>query len=87
MSLVNHKLIDELEHELIIRGGMLRTLSGISFTRNRAKLSLKIHKIEETIDMYAVRNNHFSYDLLLGLDAIKKFKLIQDENLNVLQRV
>ncbi|MCC8406364.1 MAG: hypothetical protein LN560_01865 [Rickettsia endosymbiont of Sceptobius lativentris] len=34
-----------------------------------------------------VKNNNFSYDLLLGLDAIQRFKLLQDDNLNVLQRL
>lgn len=32
-----------------------------------------------------MKNDNFSYDLLLGIDAIKKFRLIQTENLQILQ--
>lgn len=66
---------------------MFRTLSGVNFTQGRATLKMKINKIEDTMEVYVVRNSRFSYDLLLGLDAIRKFKLIQDENLNVFQRI
>ena len=64
-----------------------RTISGMEFTHCRASLSMKINKIEEILDVYVVKNNKFSYDLLLGLDAIKKFKLIQDENLKIYQKI
>ena len=87
VSLINYRIIEELKHELMNQGGMLKTLSGVSFTKNRAKLNLKINRIEGTVDAYVVRKNEFSYDLLLGLDAIKKFGLIQDENLRIFQRV
>ena len=33
-----------------------------------------------------IKNDRLSYDLLLGLDAIKKFKLIQDDKLRIFQR-
>lgn len=33
--------------------------------------------------VYIVRNDNFTYDLIHGLDAIRKFKLKQDENLRV----
>lgn len=46
---------------------------------------MKIHKIEEDINVHVIKNSNFSYDVLLGLDAIQKFRLIQDENLNILQ--
>ena len=36
---------------------------------------MKINKIEEEIDVLVLRNDDFTYDLILGLDAIKKFKL------------
>lgn len=42
---------------------------------------MKINKTEEEIDVFVVRNDNFTYDLIPGLDAIKKFKLKQDENL------
>ena len=36
--------------------------------------------------MHVVRKDAFDYDLLLGVDAIKKFRLIQDDNLKLWQR-
>ena len=58
----------------------------MKFTASRAKLKLKIGEIESYVDVRIVKSDEFAYDLLLGLDAIKKFKLIQDEELNVHQR-
>ena len=37
---------------------------------------MKINDIEECVDAFVVRNEQFKYDLLIGLDTIKKFKLI-----------
>ncbi|XP_033317159.1 uncharacterized protein LOC117214896 [Bombus bifarius] len=48
---------------------------------------MKINKIEEEINVFVVRNDNFTYDLTLGFDAIKKFKLRQDENLRTTQEV
>lgn len=63
------------------------TISGDDFTSSRAKLKMKINKIEEEIDVFVVRNCNFTYDLTLGLNAIKKFKLRQDENLRTTHEV
>ena len=54
---------------------------------SRAKLHMKINKLEREIEVHVIRNDNFSHDLLLGIDAIKKFKLIQDENLEIPQKV
>lgn len=71
-----------LENEQIFK-----TISGVQKCFNKIKLPIKIHKIEEEIEAHVIKNDNFSYDVLLGLDAIQKFRLIQDENLNILQRV
>ena len=86
-TLVHYDVIQKLKVGLMNKKSMFRTLSGINFTEGRAELTMKINKIETKIEVYVVRNSRFSYDLLLGLDAIRKFKLIQDENLNIFQRI
>lgn len=86
-TLVNYHVIKRLKQDLMKCKGVFKTLSGISFTQNRAKLTLKVNEIEEEMDVFVVRNSQFSYDILLGLDAIKKFKLVQNENLDVYQKV
>jgi len=87
ITLINQKIVDELKTKLMNDHNLFRTISGVNFTNRRAKIPMKINKIEEILDVYVVKNNNFSYDLLLGLDAIKKFKLIQNENLEILQKV
>ena len=61
----------------------------MKFTESRARLWLKIGEIEDFVDVLVVKTDDckFAYDLLLGLDAITKFKLIQDEKLNIHQRI
>lgn len=66
---------------------ILKTISGVNFCKSRATLHLKIGEIEDKLNLIVVKNNEFNYDLLLGLDAIKKFRLIQDENLKIKQKI
>ena len=66
---------------------LLKTISGQSFSSGRAKINIKIGKISKPIKFYIIKNNNFKYQLLLGLDAIKEFKLIQDEKLKIHQKV
>ena len=66
---------------------MFKTISGKDFMNSWAELRMKIKKIEKEINVYIVCNDNFTYDLILGLDTIRKFKLKQDENLRVSQRV
>lgn len=37
------------------------------------------------MDIFIEDNKNFNYDFLIGLDCIKKFKLIQNEKLKVIQ--
>lgn len=66
---------------------MFKTISGKDLTNSRTRLKMRINKIEIEIDIYIVRNNNFTYDLILGLDVIRKLKLKQDENLRGTQKV
>ena len=85
-SLINEKIVKILRSELINNKTILKTINGVDFCKNRAKIHLKIGKIEDTINAIVVRNDNFNYDLLLGLDTIKKFKLLQDEKLQIKQK-
>ena len=66
---------------------MFNTISGKDFMNSWAELRMKIKKIEKEINVYIVCNDNFTYDLILGLDTIREFKLKQDENLRVSQKV
>jgi hypothetical protein len=54
---------------------MFKTISDKDFTSSRAKLRMKINKIEKEIDFYIVRNANFTYDFILGLDAIEEVQI------------
>lgn len=63
----------------------LKTINGAKKTKGMVKLKLKIYNIEKNIDVFIIDNEHFNYDFLIGLDCIKKFKLIQNEDLKIIQ--
>lgn len=86
VTLINQRIVDILKSSLIKHTNALQTMNGLNFSSARANIMLKIGKIEKKLNTFVVKNNEFSYDLLLGLDAISKFNLIQDENLQVFQR-
>lgn len=87
VSLISKRVVDLLKSSLIKNKALFKTINGFNFSSARANITLTIGNVTNNLDTYIVKNNNFSYDLLLGLDAIKKFNLIQDENLNILQRV
>lgn len=41
--------------------------------------------MERIIDVFVVDNENFKYDFLIGLDCIKDFKLLQNEELKIIQ--
>lgn len=84
---MNYKIIKQLKTKFVENHSLFKTIKGVNFTNSRSRLHLKINKIEEEIDVCVIKNINFSYDLLLGLDAIKKFKLSQDKNLNNFQKI
>lgn len=65
----------------------LRTINGVNKTDGMITIQARIMDIEDTINVFVVNNEHFKYDFLIGLDCIKKFKLIQDENLQIKQKI
>lgn len=80
-SLVSENLVRLLKSKLYANKAILKSLGGLNYCKNRANLHLRIGDIEDNLNVCVIKNNNFNYDLLLGLDAIKKFKLMQDENL------
>lgn len=49
-------------------------------------MKIKILNIEKKIDVYIVDGKEFNYDFLIGLDMIKEFRLVQNENLEIIQK-
>lgn len=64
----------------------LKTINGAKKTKGMVTLKIKIYNIEKTMNVFVVDNeNNFNYEFLIGLDCIKNFKLIQNENLQITQ--
>ncbi|CAK1554367.1 unnamed protein product [Leptosia nina] len=51
----------------------------------KVTLKLKIFDIEKNVNIFVVDGNHFEYDVLIGLDCIEAFDLIQNEKLEIKQ--
>ena len=78
-SFINRKIIDQIKANITEDRNMFKTISGKDITSSPAKLRMKINKIEKEIDVYIVHNDNFTYDLILGLDAIIEIRLKQDK--------
>lgn len=87
ITLVNSRILDDVKDKMWRSENTFKTISGVQRSFNKIKLPINIHKIRHEMDVHVIKNDNFSYDVLLGLDAIKKFKLIQDEHLDILQRI
>lgn len=68
------------------RNANLRTINGEKKTRGIVRMNVQIFETEEEVDLVVIDEENFDHDVLIGLDMIKKFKLIQDEKLKITQR-
>lgn len=59
----------------------IKTVNGVKSTNGLITIKVRIFDSEEEVDVFIVERDDFD-EFLIGLDMIKKFKLIQDENLN-----
>ena len=85
ISLINHNILNQLKINFFNNKKILRTISGQTFSRGSINLPITIGSITKQFTFYVMKHNNFAFQLLLGLDAIKEFKLMQNENLNVFQ--
>ena len=77
VSLINQRIIDLLKLSMIKHKNTFKTINGFNFSTARANIVLKIGNVTDILNTYVVKNNQFSYDLLLGLDAIKNLNLFK----------
>lgn len=64
----------------------IKTINGVKKTNGRIKLNVKIFNIEKEMNAFVIDKENFDFDFLVGLDYIKEFQLIQDENLRISQK-
>lgn len=85
ISLINSKLVKIKKKTEDVNKIFLKTVNGVTQTKGLVTIKVKIFEKEEYIDVFIVERDDFE-DFLIGLDIIKKFKLIQDENLQISQK-
>lgn len=85
--LINAKLLKIQPKEITSNIQMvnLKTINGEKKTKGMVTLKIKIYNMERIMDVFVVDNENFKYDFLIGLDCIKDFKLLQNEELKIIQ--
>lgn len=85
ISLIKDNILNKLKHKLKESNIFIKSLAGCSFSNQRATLKLTIGNISKRFEFCLIKENEFRYDILLGLDAIRTFRLNQDADLNIFQ--
>ena len=88
VSLINSKLLKINNKALSYsKNNNLKTINGVKKAKGIIKLDIKIFNLEKEVDVFVIDDKNFDHDFLIGLDCIKKFFLIQNENLEIHQKV
>lgn len=88
VSLINSRLLKinnkELSH---FNNTNLKTINGVKKSSGILTLDITIFNVNKKMDVFVIDKENFDYDFLIGLDCIKEFSLIQNENLEISQKV
>ncbi|KAK9882575.1 hypothetical protein WA026_022204 [Henosepilachna vigintioctopunctata] len=77
--------IQEKENISVTQTANLKTINGEKKTKGMVTLKTEIFNMERIIDIFVIENENFHYDFQIALNCIKKFKLMQNEDLNIIQ--
>lgn len=87
VSLINSKLLKLKGTDNGSNKANLATINGVQQAKGLTNLKVKIFEIEKNVDVYIIDEQSFKDDFLIGLDLIKIFRLTQDENLKISQKL
>lgn len=62
-------------------------INGVEKTKGIISINIKIFDIEKNVKIFVIDNDKFQYDFSIGLDIIREFNLVQDENLRIKQMI
>ena len=65
----------------------LKTINGVKKSTGIVSLKIKIFQKEKNMNVFVIDEQNYDYDFLIGLDCIKAFQLIHNENLEITQKV
>lgn len=88
VSLINSRLLKKKRKQISNTSNTnLKTINGVKKADGLITVKTKIFNIENMMDIFVINSKDFNYDFLIGLDCIKKFKLCQNEKLEIKQRI
>lgn len=91
VSLINSKLLNlktnKIKNAQNTQNANLKTINGVKKTVGMITINVNIFAIETNINVFVVDNKDFNHDFLVGLDCIKKFRLRQNEKLEITQKI
>lgn len=85
VSLINSRLLALKKIHTHNKKAGLKTINGVKKSIGMVTLKLKIFEIEKQVDVFVIDEENFDYNFLVGLDCIQKFKLTQNDNLEIIQ--
>ena len=83
ITLINSKLVKIKNLMKENFSSTIKTISGRGKTNGLITINANILNIKDKIDAFVYNNDEFNYDMILGLDTIKRFGLTHDRNLNI----
>lgn len=85
VSLINSRLLKTKQKP--ITNTTLKTINGVKTADGLITIKTKIFNIENMMTIFVINSKYFNYDFLIGLDCIQKFKLCQNEKLEIKQKI
>lgn len=90
VSLINSRLLKinnkEASHPNSLNTN-LKTINGVKKANGIITLDIAIFDMEKKMNVFVIDKENFDYDFLVGLDCIKGFYLVQNENLEITQKL
>lgn len=88
VSLINSRLLKINNKESsYLNNTNLKTINGVKKAKGLIALNIRIFNVDKTMNVFVIDEENFDHDFLIGLDCIKEFYLIQDENLEINQKI
>lgn len=88
VSLINSKLLKIKNEETGLSNKTnLKTINGVKKANGMITLDVAIFDLEKKMNVFVIDKENFDYDFLVGLDCIKEFCLVQNENLDISQKI
>lgn len=87
VSIINSKLLSLKKNSNNNNQANLKTINGVKKPIGIVTLKVKIFETEKYINVFVIDEQNFDYDFLIGLDCIKSFQLVQNENLEITQKL